>query len=195
MIGPRGWLLVAAVLLVPMWQVKAQEALRVPSPILTLDQERLFAGSRAAEEISAAIEAAAAQLAAENRVIEAELTAEELELTELRPTLAPDEFRALADAFDEKVQRLRAEQDAKALELQRRRDQERQTFFRQITPVLAEIVRERGALAVLDRRSVILSADTIDITEEAVARINSAFDEAPPAEEETTPDGTAGQEP
>ncbi|MDJ0825655.1 MAG: OmpH family outer membrane protein [Rhodobacter sp.] len=195
MLGRRGrGLLAGLALALGVWlPVTAQEVLRVPSPILTLDQEQLFSQSRAADEISAAIEAEAAELAAENREIEAALTAEELELTELRPTLDPDEFRALADAFDVKVQGLRAEQDAKALDLQRRRDEERQTFLRQITPVLAEIVRERGAVVVLDRRSVFLSAETIDITEEAVARINAAF-EANAGEDDSADPGAADPE-
>ena len=51
---------------------------------------------------------------AENRRIEAELTAEERTLTEIRDDLSPVQFRARAAAFDEKVQRLRREQDEKA---------------------------------------------------------------------------------
>ncbi len=175
----------------------AQEVLQVPSPILTLDQERLFNGSRAAERVSEEIARRTVELTAENRRIEAQLVAEELALTEERPNLPPAEFRALADAFDEKVQGIRDAQDAKARELQRLRDGERQEFLRRITPVLTEIVRERGAVAVLDRRSVFISAESIDITDEAIARINAAFDEeaAPDPESEApqddadTPDG------
>ncbi|MCG6901613.1 MAG: OmpH family outer membrane protein [Rhodobacter sp.] len=150
----------------------------LPSPILTLDQERLFNGSRVAERVVAETERRTAELTAENRRIEEQLVAEELELTERRPSLPPDEFRALADAFDAKVQGIRAAQDAKARELQRLQDEERQNFLRRITPVLAEIVRERGAVVVLDRRSVLLSAEAIDITDEAIARINEVLDQA-----------------
>ncbi len=166
------------------------------TPFVVLDQERLFQGSRAAMRLSAEIEQATLDLAAENRQIEAELSAEELELTEARPTMDPEAFRALADAFDMKVQRLRAEQDAKELALTQRREEDRQGFLRRITPVLAELARERGALAILDRRVVVLSAGSIDITDEAIARIDERFDtavepapevpplEAPPVREE-----------
>lgn len=172
--------------------VSAQDVLQVPSPILTLDQERLFNGSRSAEQVSAEIEEQSNALAAENRVIEAKLVAEELELTQRRLNLAPEDFRALAVAFDEKVQAIRTEQDAKTRELQRLRDQERQNFIRRVSPVLAGIVRERGALLVIDRRSVILSADTIDITDIAIERINAQFDSSLPGTPPTpnTPDPT-----
>lgn len=177
----------------------AQENGQFRPPILTLDQERLFAQSRAAAQVSAEIEARAEALAAENRVIETELVAEELALTEQRPGMDPDEFRALADAFDEKVQAIRDEQDAKARELQRLRDEERQAFLQRITPVLAMIARERGAFVVLDRRSVFLSAEQIDITAEAVRRIDASLDSEPnrvPApEQESEPDPAPQAEP
>ncbi len=169
----------------------AQEFLQVPSPILVLDQERLFEGALQAEQLSEEFEERTEALAAENRAIEAELVAEELELTELRPTMDPTEFRALADAFDAKVRAIRVEQDNKVRELQVLREQERQDFLRRVTPVLGEIVRERGAVAVLDRRTVVISAESIDITDEVIARINAEFGETPeedPGRETLDPD-------
>lgn len=157
--------------------------------VVTLDQERLFQGSGVSERVSAEIERLRQQLAEENARIESELIAEELALTEQRPTMEPEAFRALADAFDKKVQALRTEQDAKLVRLQQLRDEERQNFVRQITPVLTAIVRERGATVVLDRRAVVLSADSIDITDEAIRRVNAALDAAPavPPAPEPTP--------
>ncbi len=147
------------------------------SPILVIDQERLFSESRLGERISSEIEAASDTLAAENRRIEAELVAEELSLTERRSSLPPEEFRALADAFDAKVQRLRAEQDEKERALQARGEADRQAFLNSIVPVLGAIAGERGAVAILDRRAVFLSADRIDVTDEAIRRLNAAIDQ------------------
>ncbi len=161
----------------------AQDGADAPPPVLTIDQERLFAESEVAKRIGDEIEAQAAALAAENRHIEAELSAEELELTEKRPTLPVEEFRALADAFDAKVQRIRDEQDAKERDLQSLREAGRQDFLRSVTPVLTEIARERGALVILDRRTVVLSAGAVDATDEAIARVDEALaEEAPPEE-------------
>ena len=149
------------------------------SPILTIDQDRLFAGTRLGAEALAGLEQRAQELAAENSRIETELIDEEGKLTELRPTLEPAEFRKLADAFDERVQKLRAEQDEKARLLNRGRDEARANFFNEIAVTLSEIVREKGAVVVIDRRDVFLSADRIDITDEAIERINAADDPAP----------------
>lgn len=154
--------------------VQAQETPLQPSPILTIDQDRLFAETRLGLRGARAVEAEAEALAEENRRIESELRAEEIALTEQRGTLDPEAFAELADAFDAKVQRIRAEQDAKARAVAQMQDEARQSFFIEIGGILSAIVRERGAVLILDRRDVFLSADAIDITDEAIARINAS---------------------
>jgi Skp family chaperone for outer membrane proteins len=152
----------------------AQDLITVPSPILTIDQERLFAETQLGRQSSDELEAAAEALADENRRIEEELRAEEIALTERRGMMSAEEFSALADEFDQKVQAFRASQDAKARALAEREAQARQLFFVEVGEILSEIVREEGAVVILDRRAVFLSADRIDITDEAIARINAA---------------------
>ncbi len=172
------------------------------SPILTIDQDRLYTGSAFGKRAREAIAAESAALAAENRRIEAELMAEEEALTEQRPELPADEFRVLADAFDEKVQRIRAEQDAKSRALSRRDDSERQRFFSQIVGVLGALIRERGAVAIIERRSIFIAIEAIDITDEAIARIDATLgDGSPPqrtggdpqTENDTTPEPATDQ--
>src|SRR5690606_16302338 len=122
----------------------------VPSPILTLDQERLFVDSMWGRRVAAELDSASAALLAENRQIEADLIAEEKSLTERRATMEPEAFRAEADAFDAKVVDIRRAQDSKARDLSRRRELERQTFYAEALPVMGAILRARGALAILD---------------------------------------------
>ena len=80
----------------------------------------------------------------------------------------------MADAFDQRVQKLRAEQDEKARALNRVRDEVQAQFLRDSAGIISDIVRARGAVLVIDRRDVFLSADSIDITNEAIRRINEA---------------------
>ncbi len=169
--------------------------MELPPPVLTIDADRLLAESAFGRALAAEVDTAARALAEENRRIETDLLAEERDLTERRAMMSPDEFRPMADAFDEKVQRLRAEQDEKERALADLREEGRQRFFREAVPVLSEIVREQGALVLLDRRDVFLSADAIDITDIAIARIDAAV--APPdvaVPETPAPDAT-GPEP
>ena len=143
--------------------------------VLIVDQEKLFNESAFGRETTARVEAAAAELAQENRQIEADLTREELALTEARPTLQPEEFRKRAADFDRRVVAIRAEQDEKTREVVLLRETSRQEFFQKVFPVVAEVARERGALVVLDARSVVLSADAIDITQAVIERLDAAL--------------------
>ena len=144
------------------------------SPVLTIDQDRLFAETRLGAAAIQRLEAEAQKLATENQEIENALIAEERELTEKRETLPASEFRVLADEFDVRVQRLRAEQDEKARALNRARDEARNAFLQDSAGIISAIVRSRDAFVVIDRRDVFLSADSVDITDEAIRRINEA---------------------
>jgi len=159
-------------------QQAAQPAGPGPDPaglILTLDRERLFAQSRFGLDSLARELAASRALEAENNRIEAELIAEEQDLTDRRATLAPEEFSALASAFDARVERIRAEQDQKLRALTRARDEDRRYFQRAVIPVLGEILTEKRAAAILDTATVILSLSALDITDEAIARVDQVL--------------------
>ena len=149
----------------------------VQSLILTVAPEALYTKSDFGQRIAREIEAESAEIAGENRRIESELTAEERELTELRDTLAPADFRARAEAFDEKVQRLRREQDEKARAVGTRNEEARRALLTAAQPLLLQLMIESGAVAVLDRRVVLLSVDSVDITEQAISRVNAEFGE------------------
>ena len=153
------------------------------SAILTVDQDRLFNASAWGRRVAAETEADAQALAAENRRLEAELTAEEQALTDERATLSAEEFRAAADAFDAKAVEIRRTQDAKERDLLRSREAERQRFYNTALPVMGRMMQDRGASVILDRRSVFLSAEALDITDELIARIDAEFGDGKAADE------------
>jgi len=146
-----------------------------PSPVVTVTQDRLFSGTLYGQAVQARADAASQALQAENRRIEAELAAEEKALTERRATVPPAEFRPLADAFDTKVEGIRAAQEAKARDLIRRNEDEKKRFFDTAIPVLAQLMTEMGAVAILDKAAIVLSFDRIDITDQAIARIDAVL--------------------
>jgi len=160
----------------PAWsQMSLGEPVATAGPILTLDQNRLYADSRYGRQTQAAIDAEAKALVAENRSLEAALEAEEAALAERRPGLPAAEFQALAQAFDAKVTDIRRERDAKARELSQRQEQSQRAFLQKVVPILNQIRTEMGAELILDRALVIWSSPTIDITDLAIGRIDGAL--------------------
>ena len=154
-----------------------------PSPVLTLSQDRLYVASEFGQRVQAELEAASQELSAENRRIEAALIDEEQRLVADRANLPAEEFRALADDFDERVTGIRRAQEQKASAIQRRADAERARFFELAFPVLLRLVEETGAVAILDNSAVIFSVRQIDITEAAIERVNAEIGAAPPEPE------------
>ena len=146
----------------------------IQSPILTIDSDRVFSESAFGLRVAAEIEAKSAELSAENRKIESDLEAEEKQLTIQRKAMTPEAFRELADAFDEKVQLSRRTQATKNRALNDLVDQEREVFLNAAGPVLEELMRDTGAAVILERRSVFVSANAIDITNEAIERLNAS---------------------
>lgn len=84
-----------------------------------------------------------------------------------------DEFRALAEQFDARVQAIRAEQVAKNNRLNQMFAEERDDFIRTSRPVLDEMMRLAGAAVILDRRDVLVRVDAVDVTDEAIAEIDA----------------------
>lgn len=165
------------------------------SAILTIDPERLYAQSLWGQRAQAGIEEATAALAAENRRIEADLTSEEGALTARRATMDPAAFRAEADAFDARVVDIRQAQDAKGRDLARRREAERQAFFEAAVPMFGRILRDRGAVAILDVRSIFIAAESIDVTDELQALVDSGLGPGPEGGVRPAPAGETPPEP
>jgi Skp family chaperone for outer membrane proteins len=162
--------------------------------VLILNQERLIAQTDYGRRIQRELETVSSELAAQNRGIEADLTEEELALAELRGTVPAEEFRALADAFDARVEAIRETQETKARDLTTQAEQARTRFFERAAPILLDIVRSRGAAVLMDSRAVLLSAESVDITQDAITAVNDRLGDGGPEpliaiDLQATPDG------
>lgn len=147
----------------------------VLSPVLTIDSQTLFAKSAFGQRIRAEFDAAARELEAENQQIYSDLEAEEKDLTERRATMTPEEFRPLADAFDRKVLEIRQSQENKSRALSQTYDARLKELEDAAIPVLERLMFDSGAAVILERRSVFLSVRVIDITEDAIERLDATL--------------------
>jgi Skp family chaperone for outer membrane proteins len=147
----------------------------VVSPVLTLDQDALYARSLYGQALRARIARAVSEVEAQSRRIDAELEAEERALTVQRSQMTPQDFAPLAAAFDAKVQRLRAENDAAADAVRADEQQGRQEFIAAAAQVVGDYMVERGAVAIIDKGAVIVSLLGLDVTDDVVLRIDAVL--------------------
>ena len=142
-------------------------------PVASLNSERLFSESLAGKAILEASREKTVTLSEENRRIESELEQEERELTEKRKTLPAAEFQALADAFDEKVVKIRRTQNAKGSALSQELEAARREFSNRVRPILLQLMSERGIIFVLNEQAIALAVSSGDITNDALKRIDN----------------------
>ena len=172
--------ILAILLFVGAWAAQAQDFPTFqPTSVLIVSQETLFSESALGKDILALEQSERDALIEESRQIGADFVAEEQELTDLRDTLAPEEFKKLADAFDEKVVAARAAQDANDSTLIANIEARRRAFYRVIAPVLARLMQQYNASVIIDRRTVLLFDTNLDITSEAVQFLDNAYSENP----------------
>ncbi len=175
---------------------QAQETDGLRAPVLMLDRNRLFTESAFGKAAEARFQADSQALIAENLELERALEAEERSLTDQRATLDAEAFQALATAFDEKTEAIRAAQDAKSRAITTKREEDRQRFLQAAVPVLGELMQESGAVAIFDKDTVILSLRGVDITDEAIPLIDAALGDGSTLPEapapEVAPDGADG---
>lgn len=158
--------------------------------ILTVDQNALFTQSAWGRRLQAEFDRRGAELEAENSRLVEQLSTEEAELTELRKTLEADDFRTRADAFDARATQIRRERAQAVTDLNAQGEAEQNAFFRAAVPVMGRLMQELGAVAVLDRRSTLISVESIDITDELIARIDAELGDGS-SQSQTAPDDAA----
>ncbi|MBB1499521.1 OmpH family outer membrane protein [Paracoccus sp. MC1862] len=141
--------------------------------VLTVDQEAMYRQSRWGMRAQAELAAQSRQVAADNDRAFADLVADEDALTAARATLSPEEFRQRAARFDERVMAVRAEREAARNALAEMSDLDRALFAQAAAPVLGRLMTARGALVVLDQRTVLIADERIDVTAATIAALDA----------------------
>jgi|TARA_B110001450_G_C17659048_1_gene496436 Skp family chaperone for outer membrane proteins len=143
------------------------------SSIAVLDQESLFTKSIWGKDILKKIEIRVANLATENRSIEKLLEDEELFLTKKRKIIPKEEFDILSIQFDTKVKKIREEQAEKQRQINNFLNDNKNLFFKKITPILLSFIDELGIEVLLNKDTVALASTGSDITKAAIVKINN----------------------
>lgn len=153
-------------------------------PILIVDSERLYSESAFGLRVQTEQDAEVAVLAAEYRRIEAELAEEERDLTDKRPTMSPEDFRAVADAFDARVESIRDVQQRRENDIATRSAAERERFFIEVQSLFAAVLRDTGAQMMIEKRFVYVHNSSLDVTDAMIERANQLLGDGSAQSEE-----------
>ena len=178
--GARLFLALLAFALLPVTSHAQQSSW---GPILVIEMDRLLQESRPGQEVLRQNNADREARLAEGRAASLSLEQEERELTELRQSLDPAEFRELAQAFDEKVIATRREQEQLDQEFTRRADERVQSFYNEVVaPLIDRIADETDAMMIVHKEVTLVNRVDLNITAEVIKRLDASIPESPAPE-------------
>jgi Skp family chaperone for outer membrane proteins len=166
-----GLVLGLAVLLGLPPQVQAADPLP-QARIAFIDVQGVLRASEAARTVRDQIEAQRARYQEEISKQERELRAMEQELVQQRSVLAPDAFQQRRQQFEQRVAEIQRAVQARKRQLDEGYAQAMEQVRVALVEIVADIAKERQATAVLSKSAIVLAEKTIDISEDALNRLN-----------------------
>lgn len=162
---------------------------KAPSRILIISVQRLTRDSKAGASISRQAERLRSELLAPLEKKQDALREEEKALVKLRDTLPRPEFETRVDAFKNELRAVRAAEQTALARLQAGLRRATSEFRRARDMVLTDLMRRYDGAVMLDEASVVLSANSLNVTDEAIKRL----DESTPEVQVILPEAADGE--
>ena len=141
-------------------------------PITVIDMQYIVARSSAAVLVREELEDLKKKYSLEISNEEEELKALQEELSSQRSILPPDEFSKMESEFREKVERLQTSVAEKNKEIEVILNRSVNAIQTKAIQIVTNIARERALAAVLDTSTVVIAADSINISNQVLEILN-----------------------
>ncbi len=132
----------------------------------------ILSESDAAKDAAKQIEEIAKKIEQEVITDDQNLLDEQNKLVESQAIMAPNAFEEKRKEYEKKVQNYNIQRQEKLLSIDQLVAESRNTVLDALKPILEEISNENGITVLLEKNSVLLNAENMDITEEALKRLN-----------------------
>lgn len=140
--------------------------------MLVISVERIQRDSLAGRSISAQADAFRGAMRADLSERRDALRAEERAIADQRDALTPAAFDARVAQFEDRVRALRRDEQDGTARLQRAVSGGFAALREKLRPVLVAVMSERSAAVMLESANVLISARTIDVTDEVIQRLD-----------------------
>ena len=142
-----------------------------------IDINKILAESDAAVMASKQIEEIAIEVENEIKNSDEEIIKEQNLLIESQAIMAPEAFESKRNEYEIKVQNYNNERQSKLLKIDELIAVSRNNVLNALKPILEDISNEKGITILLEKGSVMLNADKMDITDEVLKKLNKEFPE------------------
>ena len=140
-----------------------------------IDINKILADANAAVKAAEEIEEIAIEIENEIKSSDEEIIKEQNLLIESQSIMAPEAFEAKRIEYENKIQSYNSERQAKLMKIDELIAISRNDILNAIKPILEEISNEKGITIILEKTSIMLNAEKMDITNEALKKLNKSL--------------------
>ena len=137
-----------------------------------IDINRILSESKAAIDASKQIEKIARDIEDEIKEGDEKIIKEQNLLIESQSIMAPEAFETKRLEYESKMQKYNNERQAKLLKIDELIATSRNDVLNALKPILEEVSNEKGITVLLEKASVMLNADKMDISDEVIKLLN-----------------------
>ncbi|HEX4889295.1 MAG TPA: OmpH family outer membrane protein [Alphaproteobacteria bacterium] len=143
-----------------------------PANILVVDTARIQEQSAASKSMQTQFREFETKLQAQVKAVEDKLKAEELGLKQQQTLLAPEQFDTKRREFETRVGEEQRKLQQSQQDMQGAVRAAQATLFKTLEPIVKEVMKERGANMIIDRRALLQVDDSLDVTAIVMERLN-----------------------
>ena len=140
-----------------------------------IDINKILAEANAAVEAAEEIEKIAIEIENEIKSSDEEIIKEQNLLIESQSIMAPEAFESKRNEYENKVQKYNNERQSKLMMIDELIAVSRNDILNAMKPILEEISNEKGITIILEKTSIMLNAEKMDITNEVLKKLNKSL--------------------
>ena len=140
-----------------------------------IDINKILSEADAAIIAAEQIEEIAIEIENEIKLSDEEIIKEQNLLIESQSIMAPEAFESKRNEYENKVQKYNSERQSKLIKIDELIAVSRNDILNAIKPILEQISNEKGITIILEKASIMLNAEKMDITNEVLKKLNKSL--------------------
>jgi len=137
-----------------------------------LDLNKVLLDAKAAKKAAEEIDKIAQDIEQELIKSDESMINEQNKLIEAQSIMAPEAFELKRKEYEEKVQNYNIERQNKLISVEKLVESSRNEILDKLKPILEEMSETKGITVILEKGTVLLNAETMDITDEVIKALN-----------------------
>lgn len=140
-----------------------------------LDLNKVLLEAKAAKKASEEIDQIAKDIESQVSLSDEEMVMEQNKLIEAQSIMAPEAYEEKLKEYENKVREYNVNRQQKLLSIDLLIEKSRNEILDNLKPILENISEERGITILLEKNSVLLNAEAMDLTELVIKQLNKAL--------------------